>query len=360
MTIVQYITPSRMGGAEAYFLRLCEFLARRGHRVIVITKRDALLRVEAEKLKHIGVEVYGWHTRGKFDLWTLIRLVRLLRRERVEVINTHLTTAAWMGAWAGKIARVPCAAWIHGRDQKTWFQWADVMIAVAEAVREFLIEQGVSPRRVELHYLGVDVKEFSPFSPAQKRAAKEGFGLSPQARTVSVIGHLSERKGHRFLIEALALLPRDVELLLAGEGVLEPELRAQAGALGVSERVHFLGFQGDVKRVLAATDVFCLPSLKEGLPLSVMEAQACGVVVVASQTAGVPEVVREGETGFLCRVGDAASLRRALERALRSIDGRDDIGAQARDFLGQNFAREEQLAGVEAFLLRLARSKSVK
>jgi len=360
MTIVQYITPSRMGGAEAYFLRLCEFLARRGHRVIVLTKRDALLRVEAEKLKPIGVEVYGWHTRGKFDLWTLIRLVHLLRRERVEIINTHLTTAAWMGAWAGKIARVPCAAWIHGRDEKTWFQWADVLIVVAEAVREFLIEQGVSPRRIELHYLGVDVKEFSPFSPAQKLAAKAGFGLSPSARTVAVIGHFSPRKGHRFLIEALALLPRDVELLLAGEGVLEPELRAQATALGVGERVHFLGFQGDVKGVLSATDVFCLPSLKEGLPLSVMEAQACGVVVVASQMAGVPEVVREGETGFLCRVGDAASLRRAIERALRSLDANENIGAHARAFMTDHFASQEQLEGVEAFLLRMSRAKPRK
>ncbi len=360
MTIVQYITPSRMGGAETYFLGLCEFLARRGHRVIVVTKRDCLLRVEAEKLRPLGVQVHGWHTRGKFDPRTLFRLVRLLRRERADVLNTHLTTASWVGAWAGKLAGVPCAAWVHGRDKKTWFQWADHLLAVAEAVREFLVEQGVSACKVEVLPFGVDLTLFAPFDETQKRQAKASFGLSPQARTLCVVASLIERKGHRFLLEALAYLPADVEVLLAGEGPLEGELRAQSKRLNIESRVHFLGFQSDVKRVLAASDVFCLPSLKEGLPISVMEAQACQLVVVAARTAGVPEVVSEGRTGFLSAAGDAASLRDALERALDDPVRAREIGKRARVFLEHNYAREERLAAIEGFLTRLCRESIVK
>lgn len=354
MTIVQYITPSRMGGAETFFLALCEFLAARGHRVIVVTKRDCLLRIEAEKLKPLGVEVRGWHTRGKFDPRTLFRLVRLLRRERVDVLNTHLTTASWIGAWAGQLAGVPSAAWVHGRDKKTWFQRADHLLAVAGAVREFLIEQGVPARKIELLPFGVDLKHFAPFDSNQKREAKASFGLSSDARTIGVVASLIERKGHRFLLEALAGLPPDVEVLLAGEGPLEPELRAQAKRLNLEARVHFLGFQAEVRRVLAASDVFCLPSLKEGLPISIMEAQACELVVVAARTAGVPEVVRDGQTGFVCVAGDAPSLESALQRALNDPGGARQIGRAARQFLEENFAREQRLAAIEEFLRGLA------
>ncbi len=360
MTIVQYITPSRMGGAETYFLTLCEFLAKRGHRVIIVTKRDCQLRIEAEKLRPLGVEVHGWHTRGKFDARTLFRLVQLLKRERADLLNTHLTTASWNGAWAGKLTGVPCAAWVHGRDRKTWFQWADKLLAVAGSVREFLIEQGVAPKKIELLYFGVDLTRFTPFDDSQKREAKASFQLSPDARTVGVVASLIERKGHRFLLDALAGLPDDVEVLLAGEGPLEGELRAQAKQLGLDGRVHFLGFQKEVKTVLAATDVFCLPSLKEGLPISIMEAQACGLVVVAAKTAGVPEVVREGETGFLCEAGDANALRLALERALQSAEKSREIGRAARSFLEENFEREMRLTGIEAFFVRMTRRGIVK
>ena len=360
MTIVQYITPSRMGGAETYFLTLCEFLAKRGHRVIVVTKRDCQLRVEAEKLRPLGVEIHGWHTRGKFDARTLFRLVRLLKREKADLLNTHLTTASWNGAWAGKLARVPCAAWVHGRDKKTWFQWADKLLAVAGSVREFLIDQGVKPSKIELLYFGVDLTRFAPFDEGQKQQAKASFALSPDARTVGVVASLIERKGHRFLLEALAHLPDDVEVLLAGEGPLEADLRARAKRLGLDGRVHFLGFQSEVKTVLAATDVFCLPSLKEGLPISIMEAQACGLVVVAAKTAGVPEVVRQGETGFLCEAGDVGSLRLALERALESEAQSKSIGREARSFLEENFEREKRLASIEAFFRRMTRRGIVK
>ncbi|RYX81575.1 glycosyltransferase family 1 protein [bacterium] len=352
MTFVQYITPSRVGGAETYFLELCAFLAKRGHRVIVVTKRDSRLRIEADKLKPFGVHVHGWHTRGKFDPRTLIRLIRLIKHEEANLINTHLTTASWLGAWAGKIAGVPSIAWIHGRDKKTWFQFAGRLIAVANSVREYLVEQGVPEAKIDLLYYGVDIHRFTPPTDQEKAEAKQSFGLSPQARTISVVASLIDRKGHRFLLDAVANLPSDLQLLFAGEGALEEDLRAQTKALGLEDRVHFLGFQRDVERVLAATDTLCLPSLKEGLPISIMEAQARAVTVVAARTAGIPEVVREGETGFMCEPGDVESLRLALERALENPERSRQIGKAARTLIETNFDREVCLARVEAYLVK--------
>ncbi|BCM92239.1 N-acetyl-alpha-D-glucosaminyl L-malate synthase [Abditibacteriota bacterium] len=358
MTFVQYITPSRVGGAETYFLELCAFLAKRGHRVIVVTKRDSTLRAEADKLLNpLGVQVLGWHTCGKFDPRTLLRLVRLIRRERAALINTHLTTASWVGAWAARLAGVPSIAWIHGRDKKTWFQFAGRLIAVANSVREYLVEQGVPEQKIDLLYYGVDVRRFVPPTDQEKRDAKQSFDLAPDARTISVVASLIERKGHRFLLDAVANLPADLQLLFAGEGVLEEPLRAQVKTLGLENRVHFLGFQRDVERVLAATDILCLPSLKEGLPISIMEAQARAVTVVAARTAGIPEVVREGETGFICEPGDVKSLRLALKRALENPDISKQIGMRARNFIEANFDREACLTRVETYLLEQGTAK---
>ncbi len=358
MTFVQYITPSRVGGAETYFLELCAFLAKRGHRVIVVTKRDATLREEADRLlKPLGVQVLGWHTRGKFDPRTLFRLVRLIRREQAHLINTHLTTASWLGAWAGKLAGVPSIAWIHGRDKKTWFQFAGRLIAVANSVREYLVEQGVPERKIDLLYYGVDIRRFTPPTDDERSEAKQSFDLAPDTRTISVVASLIDRKGHRFLLEAVANLPADLHLLFAGEGVLEEALRAQSKDLGLENRVHFLGFQRDVERVLAATDILCLPSLKEGLPISIMEAQARAVTVVAARTAGIPEVVREGETGFICEPGDVESLRLALERALENPDRSKQIGKAARTLIETNFDREVCLSRVETYLIEQGTAK---
>lgn len=360
MTIVQYITPSRIGGAETYFLDLCAWLAKRGHRVIIVTKRDCRLRQEADKLKPLGVEVHGWYTRGKFDLRTLVRLVRLLKREEAGVINTHLTTASWLGAWAGRLTGVPSVAWIHGRDKKTWFQFAERLIAVAKSVREFLVEQGVPENKIELLYYGVDLRRFSPPNEQERAEAKRAFSLAPDVSAIAVVASLIERKGHRFLLEAVAQLAHPPQLLFAGEGPLEADLRAQSQALGLEDRVRFLGFQSDIGRVLAAADIVCLPSLKEGLPISIMEAQAYALPIVAARTAGIPEVVHEGETGFLCEPGDMSSLRAALERAAENPDKLRQIGKNGRELIASHFEREACLHRVEEFLLEVGGQKDAK
>lgn len=120
MTILQYITPSRLAGAEYFFLRVVAHLAQKGHRVIVVTKRDTPLRAEVEKLLPLGVELHPWHTHGKIDPITLVKLCNLIRREKVDLINTHLTTASWQGALAGKICGAPVVSVVHATDRKTW------------------------------------------------------------------------------------------------------------------------------------------------------------------------------------------------------------------------------------------------
>jgi glycosyltransferase involved in cell wall biosynthesis len=351
LTYLQYITPSRLGGAEDYFLRLVRSLREAGHRVIVVTKGNTPLRAEIERL---DVELHAWHTRGKFDPVTLWKLCRLIRRERVDIINTHLTTASWMGSIAGRLTRVPVVAHVHAADSKTFFQHANYLVAIAQGVKDHLTAQGVAPERIPLLYYGIDLERYS--NPLPTAEAKERLGLPPDARTIGVVGHLSERKGHRFLLEALHQAePRTgpVHALFAGEGVLEATLREQAQALGMADRVHFLGFRRDVVNVVSAFDVFVLPSLKEGLSIAVMEAMALRRPVIATAIAGLPEVVRDGETGLLVPAANAEALAEALARTLCDKSLAEALARNGRTFLERHFDQRLRLREVDETFQRI-------
>jgi len=351
LTILQYITPSRLGGAEEYFLRLIKSLRAAGHRVIVVTKRDTPLRFEIEKC---DVELHAWHTRGKGDIATLGRLCRLIRRNRVDVINTHLTTASWLGNMAGRLTGVPVVAHVHAADSKTFFQFAHYLVAIAKGVEQHLLAQGVPQEKIHLLYYGIDLERYAHALPV--REAKVRLGLPEEARTVGVVGHLSPRKGHRFLIEALHRIEAEtgpVHAVFAGEGDLEETLREQAAALGMSERVHFLGFRRDVIEVVSAFDVFVLPSLKEGLSIAVMEAMSLGRPVIATNIAGMPEVVRDGETGLLVPPEDVDALAVALVKLLNDPAFAARVAHNGRRFLEEKFDQRDCLAEVERFFHRV-------
>jgi glycosyltransferase involved in cell wall biosynthesis len=365
MTILEYITPSRLGGAEEYFLRLVGHALRQGHRVVVVTKRDCALRGELEKRAQTWpselrqrFSLQAWRTRGKFDAPTLSRLVRLIRRERVDVVHTHLTTASWNGALAARLARVPSVAHVHGLDSKTWFQHADYQVAVARAVKAHLVAQGVPSPRVRVSFVGLDVEAYQPREREEARA-ELGLEWAPGTPGVGVVASLIERKGHRFLLDALHQLQDefpDARLLIAGEGPLEGALREQTQRLGLGERVEFLGFRRDVDRVVSACDVVVLPSLKEGLSIAAMEAMALGRPVVATAIAGMPELLQEGETGALVPPGDADALARVLRGWWRDPAKAQRVALGGRDFVRMNFEQRACLDDTLGFLAEVVES----
>ena len=351
LTFLQYITPSRLAGAEYFFLRVISHLAEMGHRVIVVTKRDTPLRAEIEKLENPNIVLHAWHTHGKIDPVTLGKLCQLVRDERVDVINTHLTTASWQGALAGKICGVPSVAVVHATDRKTWFQHADYLIAVSAGVKDALIEQGIDPQKIEVLYHGIDLAQY--VAPLSTEQAKARLGLPADTQTVGVVASLIPRKGHRFLLEALKNMRAPVHALFAGEGELEAELREQAREMELENRVHFLGFRRDVPEIVCAMDAFVLPSLKEGLSIAVMEAMALEKPVICSNIAGLPEVVRDGQTGFLVPPGDSLALQNALEKLFADENLRAQLGHNARRFLEEHFEQNACLDAMESYFRRI-------
>ena len=359
MTILEYITPSRMGGAEEYFLRLIVSLSQKGHRVIVVTKRDCTLREKVGELMkdNSGIELHGWKTSGKFDPKTFGKLRKLIRAQRVDLVHTHLTTASWLGALAGRATGVPTVAHIHGADSKTWFQRAHYLIAVAEGVKKHLLAQGIDGQRVPVLYYGIDLEKYA--APLPTPEAKARLNLAPETKTVGIIGSLIPRKGHRHLLNALKNIESqvgEVHAIFAGEGAEESALRLQAQALGLEERVHFLGFRTDAADIMAACDAVALPSYKEGLSIAMMEAMALARPVIVTNVAGMPELVQHGITGWMTSPGDETELAEALTQVFSEPENTRRLARAGRDFVIENFDQNDCLRRVEQFLVDVARA----
>jgi glycosyltransferase involved in cell wall biosynthesis len=185
---------------------------------------------------------------------------------------------------------------------------------------------GIRPARVTAIPNGVPRHE--PGHAALRRELR----LAPGDRLLLAVGNLYPVKGHLHLLEALALLaPRypTVHLAIAGRGQLEPTLRSRAMALGIGERLHLLGLRSDVTDLLASADLYVLPSLSEGLPLSLLEAMFAGCPIVATAVGDVPHALAAGEAGALVEPGDPPALAAAISRLLDDPTGARLLGQRA-------------------------------
>ncbi len=252
----------------------------------------------------------------------VLRLARRLRALNPRAVVTHHIGPLLYGGIAARLAGVPVLAYV---EHDVWHYEAPRrrqlagglsrvlrprVVAVSEGVAA-TVRQIMPTCQVRVIRNAVDTDRFRP---ADQGAARRMLGLPEGASIVGSAGRMEEVKGHDVLLNAIAELP-DVHLALVGHGSREESLKAQAQALGITSRVSFLGHRGDMPAVYPAFDVMCLPSRNEGLPLSVLEAQACGVPVVASRVGSVAEGVCPG-TGGLVPPGQPSALAAGLRAAL--------------------------------------------
>jgi glycosyltransferase involved in cell wall biosynthesis len=281
--------------------------------------------------------------RGRFDPRILGDLVALARARGARILHVHGYAAADFGRLAARAAGARLVLHEHFADPRMPAYQAladrllrhrtDGAIAVSRSTREFLVRQRfVPPERVRLIWNGAPLDEFAPVSPEAARSTRQGLGLPEDALVVGTIGRLNTQKGHRFLLEAAALvLPRvrAARVLVAGDGDLMADLRSRAAALGIAERVVFAGHRTDVPDLLGALDVFCISSLYEGTPLALFEAMAAGRAIVSTAVDGCREVLEDGTTGLLVPPADAHALADGLLRVLGDGALRAALGRQA-------------------------------
>lgn len=355
LRVLEAITPSRIGGAEVYVANLCEELPRQGAEALLFCPKGRRFVDYAAKR---GLRCVCWPTRGKLDPVTLLRLAGLIKRERIDVVHTHLSTASLLGALAARLAGVSSVAHVHGLNSATCFRYSSTIIAVSEAAKRRLCAQGLSEDRIRVVHNGVDLERFRP-APASD--AKLALGRDPSKPQVGMFGRLSPEKGQRVALEAMFLLLKDhpnARLLLVGAGSDFAELRECARGLGIEQAVEFAGFQTDTVPLLSACDVVLVPSLKEGFGLVAVEAMAAGKPVVASAVGGLPEIVVHGETGFLVEPNNPNAIARSLSELIDDPSLRERMGKQGREIAEEHFDFRAQAARVAEILSETATSQT--
>jgi glycosyltransferase involved in cell wall biosynthesis len=330
MRILQVITPSRIAGAEIYLSRLSRRLVQSGEEVIVLTKR---LPAIEELFAGSEVRVVVGGIGGKLNLLSVFRLCQLIRRERIELINSHLSTASLIVSLAGRMCSVPTVATVHALNNAFCYRFADHLIAVSEAVKSHLIRQGIESEKISVIYPGVDPAEFSPAGKSSE--IRHELGIPQDAILVGVVAHLSSKKGHAVLLEAAAKAARsgcECFYLFAGDGTERARLTELAEQLGLARKVVFAGFRRDIRDVIEAMDIVVQPSIEgEGLPASLLQAMSLEKPVIASRLSGIPEIVEDGRTGILVEPGNSESLYRVLMHLVGSAELRAAMGRAGRE-----------------------------
>jgi glycosyltransferase involved in cell wall biosynthesis len=218
------------------------------------------------------------------------------------------------------------------------FRLSRTVVAVSEATKGHLIEKmGLPPGKVRAILNGIS------YTAGERERVRRELGIGDDELMVLALGRLIVLKGHRVLLRAMERLdqsgvPRNWHVVIAGHGRLESELKRQAGDAGLTGRAHILGYRKDVSDLLAASDIFVMPSLWEGLPVALLEAMFAGKPVLASRCFGIPEVIEDGVHGLLVPPGDEILLANGLRRLLTEPELRSRLAAAGRERVAEGFS----------------------
>ncbi len=282
--------------------------------------------------------------KGNLDAYR--QLKQLLQREHYDIIHCHTPMGGVAARLAGAAARktgtkvIYTAHGFHffrGAPVLNWLVYYPIERSMARKTDLLITINGEDYRRAsgfrvgwveQVNGVGLDLGKFQPMEDRERAAVRAELGLQPEDTFVISVGQLVKGKNHQTSLRALALLDDPhIHLVIPGDGPLGQELTELARELGVEKQLHLLGFRRDVYRLCGAADLFLFPSLREGLPVAVMEAMACGLPIVASTTRGIVDLLGDGKGGILLDAQDAAGIADAMKTILQDPRLRAQMGA---------------------------------
>ncbi|MBI2358975.1 MAG: glycosyltransferase family 4 protein [Deltaproteobacteria bacterium] len=351
---ILHIDPeTNWGGGESQVMGLLSYLSRNGHRNHLLCHPRGVLFQEAKKL---DVEVLPLSMRNDLDLRPVFRLRRRIRREAYEIVHFHTKRGHALSLWFGRPH--PAVKYIVTRRmdypvKKGWYtnclynRKVDGVVAISRKIAEVLIAGGVRAEKIRVIHSGIDPDCFRAMAECPS---------APGEIVIGTVAALEERKGHRFLLQAAAVLKAQghrVRYRLAGEGTQMEPLKKIVVQSGLESDVEFAGFVTDIPKFLSSVDLFVLPSLYEGLGISVLEAMAAGKPVVASRTGGIPEIVMDRVTGVLVPPQDPQALARAIAELVSHNGLRRMMGEKGRERVLKDFTLAEMAKKNENFYYEL-------
>ncbi len=352
-------------GGEQQACYLIQGLLEAGHAVHVAGRPESAFLDRCADMPVAGVLPLPFWNEG--DMYTAGRLACYVRRHNIDLLHAHTSHTHTLACLAQRLARrgkVVVSRRVDfppkpGRFNRWKYHAPDRIIAISGCIRDILRAYGLPEAKLRLARSGIDPERFEHATPG----ALSDF--LPEAKQEGpLLGNVAALAPHKDQATLIAAMPTvlkvypEARLLIAGEGKLRPALEAQIAALGLQDRVHLLGFVHDIPRFLKTLDCFVLSSKEEGLGTSVLDAIACRTPVVATAAGGIPEMIRDGETGLLTPVGDAQALAEALLATLADPDAAARRCEAAHAWMQAEFTVARMVAGNLAVYNELMESES--
>lgn len=343
---------SDTGGAESVLISIVERLDKARFRSTVCLLSGGWLK---DQLDARGVETFVIPQPSSFDVGWLLRAHRLLRERSIDVMHSHEFATNFYSTVLSVVTGIPVIATSHGKNyysdklrRRLAYRFVarhGRLVAVSHDLKRFMSEQvGIPPEQISVVHNGIDLRRYS-FESVPGTVRHE-LGIDDAQYVLGTVGNLFAVKGQVYLLRAFKQVvdraPTSV-LLIAGDGDQLIPLKQECESLGIAGQVRFLGFRGDVPRLLQAFDVFVLPSLSEGLPLSILEALSLERPVVATAVGGNGEIIESDVSGYLVPPADPESLAKTILRVLGDTALSTRLGKAGRNRVEKAFSLENMV-----------------
>lgn len=313
------------------------------------------------------------------DLLALIRLYCLFHKQRFDIVHTHTAKAGALARIAAYFAGVPAIIHTpHGHNFYGYFNaFVSRLIVLIERVlayitdrimvltelekKDYLRYNVANEKKLILIYQGLELEEFK-IVDSERAKLRENFGVGTEEKLVGFVGRLEQIKGLRYFIEAARIVlekRKDTKFILLGEGGLRSSLETQIHSWGIEDKIIFAGWREDISEIFCILDILVLPSLNEAVGIVLLEAQAQGVPVVASSVGGIPEIVRDKQTGILVSPRDVRGLTEAILTLLDNPDKAFALGLAAQVWVRDRYKAEKMVKEVSGMYAEILKDKHV-
>jgi glycosyltransferase involved in cell wall biosynthesis len=341
LTVLHTESSKGWGGQENRTLQECIGLKKRGARAIILCQPGSIL---GERAAAAGIEVKTCRMKKSYDLSSLCFISKLIKIEKIDIINTHSGRDSLLAGIAGRLSRTKPRI-VRTRhlalpiSSKTSYSLLPhKVVTVSEYVRQYLIKEGVPSERIATIPTGIDPERFNPESTVG--TLRQELNLGEDVSLVGTVAILRYKKGHHILLEAIPLVlnafPSTI-FVFAGDGPQKENIAKKIENLGVSRNVIMLGLRQDIPNVLKSIDLFVLPTLQEALGTSFIEAMAMGKPVIGTNVGGVGEVILNGRNGHLVAPNNPRALADAVIRAILNRRKAAAIGAEGVKTVRQRY-----------------------
>lgn len=373
--VLHLIGSLKLGGAEKVVSILARSFNKNSCDIYILAFATGELEKECLRSRaNVIIRPFQWRN----SMHWLYDFVKELKRLKIDVLHTHLFTADLLGRIGGRLAGVPIvvstihapSTWKRSQrlkdrlrrlaDRYTANHVCDALFSISEQVSAYQVKYGgIDPTKLSSISNPIMINEYED-KKLLRNDTRAILGLNADQKVIINVASLKPVKGQTYLLQALQIVKvrhPNIRLLLVGDGDDKDTLMRVADTLGIMDNVIFLGNRLDVPALLAATDLFVMPSLSEGISIAILEAMASELPIVATSVGGNPDIIKDGVTGILVEPADAAALATAIERLLNEGDYARTLAKSAKQYVKDHHDAEMIAGQLEASYRTLYQKK---